>query len=207
MSHIENWPPLHNSQPDEYSWLNFVLAYNWLICHSILVWLSRLISTRPRTATKNVQRSQRLYRNNSSTIVYVATVLTKITGIDFSSVSIIILAILRLFLRLGLAHGNALWDCYGDSISSLIGYYKIAQETASQNSPIVQFNTTQTQFLAQIQNIQVAVACRTGVIFSCLFRRARSKRYARRGLRVSFDRKSWKNDACFEARSQRLKPS
>lgn len=169
MSHIENWPPLHNWQPDEYSWLNFGLAYNWLICHSILVWLSRLISTRPRSATKKVQRSQQLSGNKSSTIVYVATVLTKIAEIDLSSVYIITLAIYRLSLRLDHVHDYALWDCYGNTISSLICFYKAAQETGSQNIPMVQFDATRTQFLAQITNIQVAVACRTDVIFSCFF--------------------------------------
>ena len=126
VSHIENWPPLHNWQPDEYSWLNFGVAYNWLICHSILVWLSRLISTRPRSAAKKVQRSQQLSGNNSSTIVYVATVLTKIAEIDLSSVYIITLTIYRLFLRLDHVHGYALWDCYGDTIACLICFYKAA---------------------------------------------------------------------------------
>ena len=59
-------------------------------------------------------------------IVYVATVLTKIAEIDLNSIYIIILAIFRLFLGLDHVHGNALWDCYGDTISSLTGFYKVA---------------------------------------------------------------------------------
>ena len=58
--------------------------------------------------------------------MYVATVVTKIAEIDLSSVYIIILAIYRLFLRLDHVHGYALWDCHGDTISSLIGFYKVA---------------------------------------------------------------------------------
>lgn len=46
-------------------------------------------------------------------------------------------------------------DCLGDTISSFIGYNKVATETRSkfvtQNSPIMQFDTTPAQSLVKVQ--------------------------------------------------------
>ena len=51
----------------------------------------------------------------------------------------------------------ALWDCSEDAISSFIGYKEVAQEaesnSAPQNSPIVQFDTTLNQSQAELQHV------------------------------------------------------
>ena len=54
----------------------------------------------------------------------------------------------------------ALWGCFGDSISSFIGYYKVAhgQKTESkflpQNSSMVQFDTAPNQSPAKLPIVQ-----------------------------------------------------
>ena len=52
----------------------------------------------------------------------------------------------------------ALWDRFGGAISFFIGYYKVARElgaNSSRNFPIVQLDTTLTQFPAQLQKGQL----------------------------------------------------
>ena len=59
-----------------------------------------------------------------------------------------------LYLNLARETGSALcqiapWDCFGDVIASLFGYYEVAPKTGSkgvpQNSPIIQFESTSAQ--------------------------------------------------------------
>ena len=121
-------------------------------------------------------------------------------------------------LQAVLETGSCAWLC---SMGLLWGYYLFSywllQGCVGNWDPEHSHSATQHNrnpvSRANSNYIQVAVACRTGVIFSCSLgerrqaKRTRSKRYARRGLRASFARKSRKNDACFEARSKRMKPS
>ena len=67
--------------------------------------------------------------------------------------------ILRLRVRLGWVLCQiAPWHCFGEAITSLIGYYKVARKPGSkfipQNSPTVQFNINRPSTHARPQDGQ-----------------------------------------------------